>query len=308
MKRSAFVLLCLFFLLTSCRGEDAITDTYVFSESISSDSLSSSLTAADTDSDTERTANVPDTEKAAYTSEDSDPLMPPPEKPVAPISIRVGTYNIKTGYDVGYNMDVIAADIEALELDIVGLQEVDIGTSRAGGLDTLKLLAEAAGYEYYAFFRAIYYRGGEYGTAILSRYPILSVETHRLPTPQGMEERSLGHARIDIGGVSVDMFNTHLSYEDKQVRAEQLSYIESLTAQSDIFIVTADFNIDSTDELSLVADSICANGGRFLTYNKTKPLDDILLSNGWSIKDKGVLDCTGHSDHDIFYVEIYCEI
>ncbi len=47
---------------------------------------------------------------------------------------------------------------------------------RLGYIDETKEISELAGYEYYAFSKAISLGDGEYGTAILSRYPIESFE------------------------------------------------------------------------------------------------------------------------------------
>ena len=106
------------------------------------------------------------------------------------MNLRTVSYNIRNGHDVQHDMSLLAADLLAVQADIVGLQEVDVGTARVGGRDTLAELAKAAGFAHYRFCRAIDFAGGEYGTAILSRYPILSFEITPLPTPVGVEGRS----------------------------------------------------------------------------------------------------------------------
>ena len=85
--------------------------------------------------------------------------------------------------------------------------------STVGGRNTLKILAEKAGYEYYYFCKAIDYQGGEYGTAIMSKYPIKSFEVIPLYGEDGIERRAMGHAVIDVNGTEIDYINTHLSYE-----------------------------------------------------------------------------------------------
>ncbi len=108
------------------------------------------------------------------------------------MKLRVVSYNIRNGHDVRHDMSLLAADILSVGADIVGLQEVDVGTSRAGGRDTLDELARALGWEHCAFCRAIDFAGGQYGTAILSRYPINAFEIIPLPTPASAEGRSVG--------------------------------------------------------------------------------------------------------------------
>ena len=65
------------------------------------------------------------------------------------LTLRVGTYNIKHGAVTGLDFKIIAEDIKALDLDIVGFQEIDKYTSRVSGLDTPKIIAKFADYDYY---------------------------------------------------------------------------------------------------------------------------------------------------------------
>ena len=71
------------------------------------------------------------------------------------MTLRIASYNIRHGHDAGLDMSLIAADILAVGADIVGLQEVDVCTSRVHGRDTLCELAHALGWEHYRFCRAI---------------------------------------------------------------------------------------------------------------------------------------------------------
>ena len=311
MKRILAFSLLLSMLFVGC-GESRVTSDIGSPETehiyMTESSECESLRTIDTSSSTE--ASPKETEVTSPDTAPDDTVDTDTDIPSEPrrVSLRVGTYNIKTGYDVGYRMEEIAADILPLDLDIVGLQEVDIGTSRAGRLDTLRLLADASGYKYYAFSRSIYYQGGEYGTAILSRYPIMSYSTEMLPTPANMEQRSVGHAVIDIEGFMLDYFNTHLSFEDADVREGQLLYIADLLDECSVFILSADFNTENGEEYLLVQNSTRVNGGEYKTYNNEKALDDILLSLGWRVTEKGVYDSAGHSDHDLLWAEIECQI
>ena len=67
-----------------------------------------------------------------------------PDVPVK-YRLRVATYNIRAGADVDRDVSVIAEDIRALDLDIVGLQEVDICTKRSKLTDQLQTIAELDG-------------------------------------------------------------------------------------------------------------------------------------------------------------------
>ena len=126
--------------------------------------------------------------------------------------LTFGSYNIRHGEDAALDMSKIAENITKRGMDIVGIQEIDQMTSRVGGIDTMKMLSNATGYSYYVFFKAISYKGGEYGIGILSKYPIL--ETERIELGSGeCEQRVLGKAVIEVAGIRIPFFVTHLSYE-----------------------------------------------------------------------------------------------
>jgi endonuclease/exonuclease/phosphatase family metal-dependent hydrolase len=218
-------------------------------------------------------------------------------------TLKVGSYNIKTGVMVKYNMPLIANDITSLGLDIVGFQEIDQFTTRSGGIDTVKLLCEATGYKYGMFSRAIDYKGGQYGTAILSRYPIKSFEVIQLDAAS-FEGRSAGHAVIDVNGVSVDFFNTHLSYESTVLRSGQFNQLAGLLKKCGTFILTGDFNTEVTSEFSVIESSSIVNNNTYPTFPSTgKGIDNIILSEDWSVVSSG-MGPAGHSDHNLLWAEI----
>ena len=223
----------------------------------------------------------------------------------ADITLRVGSYNIKNGAQVNHDMSKLAADILDLNLDIVGLQEVDICTNRAKGLDILKLLAEATGYQYYAFTKAISFQGGEYGTAILSRYPIAFHESILLETPSGYEQRAYGHAVIEVNGVKLHFFNSHLSYENTEIRAAQMAQLAAITGVSRGYILTADFNTANLKEFEVFTDATLANPGKYATFpSSSSAIDNIVLDEGWEITDSGML-ASNKSDHNLLWAEIH---
>ena len=221
-------------------------------------------------------------------------------------TLRVGSYNIKHGGDVGLDMSVIATDITSLSLDIVGLQEIDQLTSRVNGLDTMKALSEASGYKHYAFAKAINYKGGEYGTAVLSRYPIVSFEVIKLESGSS-EQRCVGHAVIDVNGVLFDFFNTHLSYESLPLRTGQFAQLATLLGECETYILTGDFNTAVMSEFDVLPDVTLANSGKLGTFPSSgKAIDNIAVSPDWKVVtvDMGPL---GHSDHRLLWAELKFE-
>lgn len=221
------------------------------------------------------------------------------------MNLRTVSYNIRNGHDVQHDMSLLAADLLAVQADIVGLQEVDVGTARVGGRDTLAELAKAAGFAHYRFCRAIDFAGGEYGTAILSRYPILSFEITPLPTPVGVEGRSVGHACLDVDGTQVDFFNTHLSCESDALRALQLTKLKKLTAKYRTWILTGDFNTARLALFDCLGATDMANPNRYATFPESgEGIDNILCSTPWCITDTGTLQ-NRHSDHLLLWAELH---
>src|SRR5688572_31306281 len=95
-------------------------------------------------------------------------------------TIRVMTYNIHVGIGMDKKLDLqrIADVINKEKPDLVGLQEVDRGVQRTQRIDEIVELSKLTRMEY-AFAFNLPYQGGQYGVAILSRFPIRATE-HRL--------------------------------------------------------------------------------------------------------------------------------
>jgi endonuclease/exonuclease/phosphatase family metal-dependent hydrolase len=76
--------------------------------------------------------------------------------------LRVGTFNLRHGVGVDSILDLqrAAAVIEEMDAEIVGLQELDRGVQRSGGLDQPRLLGELTGYDV-RFHRTTRTGGGE---------------------------------------------------------------------------------------------------------------------------------------------------
>ena len=225
--------------------------------------------------------------------------------------LRVGTYNIKNGEIAGHDMTEMGALIKELDLDIIGLQEVDICTSRAQRKNILKLLAEAAGYEYYEFAKALDMNGGgEYGTAVMSRYPITSFETKKLDVATGTEQRVMGCAKIDVNGCEITFVSTHFSLDGESVRARQFEQVLEYAKQSDGYIVVGDFNVGKLSEFTVLPDVVLTNSGTFLTFpavGGSDAIDEIILDCEWSVIKNGMDSINALSDHSLLWAEIkYC--
>src|SRR5687767_4395118 len=109
----------------------------------------------------------------------------PPAKPKA---LRVLSYNIHhaEGTDGKLDLERIAKVITAARPDLVAVQEVDRKARRTKGVDQAAELGRLTGL-HVEFGKAIDFQGGEYGLAVLSRFPIKAAKVHPLPGKAGQE-------------------------------------------------------------------------------------------------------------------------
>ena len=150
--------------------------------------------------------------QAGFTVELSEMLTHSPLAPcaeggaAAPRRARIGSWNIRAARSAP--LDAIAAEVRAMQADVVALQEVDVKTQRSGFVNQPATLATALGYDY-AFAASIKWDEGDYGLALLSRWPIVSVQRHRLDPVIAAEPRIVLDARICAAGRQVRLFNHH---------------------------------------------------------------------------------------------------
>lgn len=207
------------------------------------------------------------------------------------------------------DIDAISQILKNSNAEVIGLQEVDVYTERSGkDLHMAKVLAEKSGYPYYFFSKSINYQGGEYGTAILSKYPLYDTITKKLPNPAKAEARSLSVAKVKINDtLSISFANTHLDYTNLENNMEQVKEVCDYLSQSKVpVILTGDFNAKPNTssinymlnffEFSCMAD--CSFTAPASKPNKT--IDYICFRNGtYKIKplDYSVLSEKYASDH-----------
>lgn len=164
--------------------------------------------------------------------------------------IKVMSYNIHhanppTRPDF-IDIDAIVKVIAAQDPDLVALQEVDYSTQRSGEGNQAAIIAEKLGMHFY-FGKAIDYDGGEYGNAILSKYPIQKGTTYLLPNePEaGTEDRIMAAGKIKLpNGKKIIFASTHLDYLSySPSRILQINRILEISEEMDHPVILAgDFN------------------------------------------------------------------
>ena len=131
----------------------------------------------------------------------------------APKPFRILTYNIHhgEGLDGRLDLDRIAQVITNVQADIVCLNEVDKGVTRTQKRDLPAELAVRTGMTC-LFSNNYHFQGGEYGNAVLTRFPVLGWTNTHLRMLRTGEQRGILQARLRVQGRELVFMATHIDY------------------------------------------------------------------------------------------------
>lgn len=184
-----------------------------------------------------------------------DPAGPDTTGTSVKVNIKVMSYNIRRGIPMNspdINLQGTADVINALQPDLVALSEVDRYTKRSGvTVDQAKELGRLTGMHYY-FTRAIHHDGGEYGDAVLSRFPILDSVRFGLPVAvPGSELRSVAMITVEKEGMRFNFAATHLDHlsreENRIMQADEI--VQNIVPQITYpLVIAGDLNALPTSE------------------------------------------------------------
>lgn len=154
--------------------------------------------------------------------------------------LRIGTWNIRAAQSAP--VDMLAAEIRAMEVDVIALQEVDVRTRRGGFVDEPGELATALGLNY-VFAASIKWDQGHYGLALLSRWPLVSVERHRLSSTPEAEPRIVLDVTVCADEKPLHLLNLHA---DRRTASRALGFADLRRIAKDDFgrglLVLGDLN------------------------------------------------------------------
>lgn len=164
-------------------------------------------------------------------------------------ALKVMTYNIHhanpPSEQVKIDVAAIARVINQEKPDLVALQEVDVHTERSGkNLDQVREIARLTGMKSF-FMKALDYQGGEYGIAVLSRYPIVDSAGYLLPRDPaiGGEDRAVASITVELPGKKKIIFaSTHLDLKEANRMSQAKALIGHFENSSIPMILGGDFN------------------------------------------------------------------
>ncbi len=152
------------------------------------------------------------------------------------MKLTLMTYNIKACQWTPAGLDAVARVVEAAAPDVVALQEVDRNMPRTGRADQAAVLGERLGlhavYGMASGAEAFGVPDGQFGNAVLSRWPIVERDRRRLYRPSYppgqhppyyAEQRVVLGCVIDLGGSLLDIFCTHfgLTQDQRLIQARE---------------------------------------------------------------------------------------
>lgn len=226
-------------------------------------------------------------------------------------AIKVVTANIRHGRGMDDRVDLerVAARLNALDADVIALQEVDLGVARSGSENQAARLASRLARRP-AFGAFMPLGDGRYGCAILTRHPIVATRSLRLP--EGNEPRVALEVDMRLpDDTIVTIVNVHFDWVDddrfRYAQAERvIERLRELQASGRIGVFLGDFNDDTASRtLALartVADEARKPAEARATYPAPEPTEEIDYIfawpiGGWVAEDVRVVDERVASDH-----------
>jgi endonuclease/exonuclease/phosphatase family metal-dependent hydrolase len=222
----------------------------------------------------------------------------------AGLGLKVMTYNIKHG-EVS-SLESIASVINGQSPDIVLLQEVDVLTNRSGRVDQAARLGQLTGM-YHSFQPALLsYDGGQYGLALLSRYPIVS--SQRIPLRSTAEQRILALMEVELDPehvISVGI--SHFANTTASERQNQADDVKAALAGRALAVFGGDLNASPSEACitslrQQLTDAWTRGGsGNGYTHDArfpTKRIDYLMLGPSWIAPvQASVVGASSQSDH-----------
>jgi endonuclease/exonuclease/phosphatase family metal-dependent hydrolase len=176
--------------------------------------------------------------------------MPRVQPPVSSNVLSVLTYNIQQGADEPGNMNLEGqrSVIEALNPDIIGLEESDTARIANGNNDFVRYVSETLGYYSYYGPKTV---TGTFGIALLSKYPILNARTFYMKSVG--EQAAAIWAQIVIGTHTFNIFVTHLGNYKNTTTGDRTQIMQqenllTVTSGKENVILMGDFNFEPNTE------------------------------------------------------------
>ncbi|MFD2554172.1 endonuclease/exonuclease/phosphatase family protein [Sphingobacterium tabacisoli] len=175
------------------------------------------------------------------------------------------------------NFPVMVEMIKAYDPDLLFLRQCDSKTTRAGGIDRPQVIADELKME--VFMKGRSYNGGQFGNAVLSKFPITERFGLDLTKDPGRgEQRMLAMIKVEVEpGVFVQFAGTELETNADDRRSQAIDIIRATEKLTDPVILAGNFNeqwAEPGDALTYITGNFkyaCASAGCVFNAPKAKP-------------------------------------
>jgi endonuclease/exonuclease/phosphatase family metal-dependent hydrolase len=144
-------------------------------------------------------------------------------------TLTVMSYNIKSGRVTGTaDIGKVGDQVARYDPDLVLMQEVDKGRVWSGLVDQSAVLGQQLGMQWTFGGNDVRSPTNMLGNAILSRFPILQSNNVQLPALPGKHRRGLLGALVDVDGIELEVYSTHLEHTASADRERQVAAIAGI--------------------------------------------------------------------------------
>jgi endonuclease/exonuclease/phosphatase family metal-dependent hydrolase len=161
-------------------------------------------------------------------------------------TIKILSYNVHSCVGTDRKLDParVADVIAELQPDIIGLQELDVGRKRSGGIDQAETIARHLKMDF-QFHPALSIEGERYGDALMTTLPMRLIKAGAIVSIG--EPRGALWAEVETYAGPLQVFNTHLGLlrRDRQAQAEELcspDWLGHPAARDKPLVLIGDFN------------------------------------------------------------------
>ena len=175
--------------------------------------------------------------------------------------LTVASFNVHSVKTTREKISACVGQLDAYDVDIAGLQEVDSDSFDRSFSGMVSLLSSGNMKEKFFSPTMTESHGENYG--LMSLYKVAPSETHAFFLPykgeyyvNNLEPRVLQRSLVTVDGVQIAFYNTHLNHNQKKYKGElvrdlQLQYVCDIISSdpTPYIILTGDFNIPSFDSL-----------------------------------------------------------
>jgi endonuclease/exonuclease/phosphatase family metal-dependent hydrolase len=229
-------------------------------------------------------------------------------------SLLVMTYNIQAANDASgeRSYERQLALIRQVSPDILSMQETDTARISLNNNDYVRYYASMLGY--YSYYGPTTVTG-TFGTAILSKYPLLN--TRAVFTYSDQDETGTAETEIEVGGRRITIYDVHPDGSEPAMLAFARSLLER-ARDKPIVIALGDYNLRDYEEAYQLVASLYTNAWVSVYPSKISPdgvdmsgknrIDHIFVSPSMGVRNAWyVLPPDSATDHPVHWAEVFWE-